>query len=77
MSDMYSGLLFAGRLADIYGRKLLFITGLVIALIFSILSALIRVWLSATKLYQLTADRSGAGPALCHPCARGSWTGNS
>jgi len=36
-------MLFAGRLADLYGRRLLFFIGLTIFLIFSIVSAVVKV----------------------------------
>lgn len=41
--ELYSSLLFCGRLADIYGRKLCYLSGLTIFFIFNILSAVIKV----------------------------------
>ena len=38
-----SSLLFCGRLADIYGRKLCYLSGLTIFFVFNILSAVIKV----------------------------------
>lgn len=38
-----SGLLFAGRLADLFGRKWLYLGGLTTFCIFSIISAVIKV----------------------------------
>jgi MFS family permease len=38
-----SGLLFCGRVADLYGRKFCYLGGLVVFLIFNILSAVVKV----------------------------------
>ena len=43
---IFSGLLFAGRMADIFGRKLLFLLGMGITLVFNIISAVIPVSLA-------------------------------
>ena len=39
---MYSGLIFSGRLADIFGRRLLYLAGLVWYALFALLTGLIR-----------------------------------
>jgi hypothetical protein len=43
-----SGLLFAGRFADLFGRKYLYLGGLSIYCVFSIVSAIVKV--SLTRL---------------------------
>lgn len=40
--DFYSGLLFAGRMSDLFGRKMLYLGGLATFCVFSILSAVVK-----------------------------------
>jgi MFS family permease len=43
------GLLFSGRIADVYGRKLCFLTGMAIFVIFNVISGVMRVGLPSPK----------------------------
>ncbi|ORX35315.1 major facilitator superfamily domain-containing protein [Kockovaella imperatae] len=61
------GLLFAGRLADMYGRKLLFISGLSIFCIVSIISASIRSRIPLCVIRAL----AGLGLAIASPAVYG------
>ncbi|CAD6589695.1 MAG: hypothetical protein TREMPRED_005476 [Tremellales sp. Tagirdzhanova-0007] len=61
------GLLFAGRLADLYGRKTLFLIGLTIFFTFSILSAVIHLRVPLCVVRAL----AGLGLAIASPAGYG------
>ncbi|KAL1411914.1 hypothetical protein Q8F55_002900 [Vanrija albida] len=61
------GLLFAGRMADIWGRKLLFISGLVASVAFSLISGGIRHQVALCVVRALT----GLGLAVATPAGFG------
>jgi MFS family permease len=50
------GLLFSGRIADVYGRKLCFLIGMGVFVVFSIISGVMRV--SPSKWKRLTDRRT-------------------
>lgn len=76
-----SGLLFCGRVADLYGRKFCYLGGLVVFFIFNILSAVVKVRarvhtvLSQAHTYQpqvgLFVMRAFAGLGLALACPAG------
>ncbi|ORY22692.1 major facilitator superfamily-domain-containing protein [Naematelia encephala] len=61
------GLLFAGRIADLYNRKIVYLTGLSLFFIFNILSAVIRVRVPLCVMRAL----SGLGLAIAIPAGYG------
>lgn len=61
------GLLFSGRLADIFGRKFLYLGGLSVFCIFSILSAVIKLRVALCVVRAL----AGLGLAVAAPAGFG------
>ncbi|TXT04777.1 hypothetical protein VHUM_04045 [Vanrija humicola] len=61
------GLLFAGRMADIYGRKILFLSGLAVSVVFSFISGSVRNQLALCIVRAFT----GLGLAVATPAGFG------